>query len=126
MLHVYITLCLKLALDHCIDPIYITCKNICTHACTHTALITIAPRFTISATQQAELDAIINMYGQNNVRALVENFNWNADTYPKLESAYREAEATSDCTLIELPVSKMHLPGILSTLVTDIQIHAFA
>lgn len=82
----------------------------------NTALITNAPCFTISATQRSELDVLISMYGQNNIRALVENFNWNADTYPKLESAYREAEANYECTLIELPVSKMHLQSNVKAL----------
>ena len=60
--------------------------------------------FSISSAQQGELDRLITMYGQNNIRSIVENFNWDADSYPKLESAYREAEAEPKCTLVDLTV----------------------
>ena len=60
----------------------------------------------ISSAQQEELNQLITMYGRSNTRAIVENFNWDADSYPKLESAYREAEAASRCTLVDLTVIK--------------------
>ena len=54
--------------------------------------------------QRAELNQLIATHGRNNSRAIVENFNWDADTYPKLESAYREAKKNFRCILVEVQV----------------------
>ena len=56
-----------------------------------------------SSEQQIELGTLFQMHNYD-LRAVVANFNWDADTYPKLESAYREAEKNFHCDLIELPV----------------------
>ena len=71
---------------------------------TNLPFITTASCFTISATQQAELGALFQTYG-GNLRAIVENFNWDMGSYTALENAYRNAEANISCTLVELPVS---------------------
>ena len=52
-----------------------------------------------SATQQAEILELIATHGQGNTRAIVENFKWDADSYPKLESAYKEAGKRHICRL---------------------------
>ena len=52
-----------------------------------------------SAMQQAEILELIATHGQGNTRAIVENFKWDADSYPKLESAYKEAGKRHICRL---------------------------
>lgn len=47
--------------------------------------------------QQAEILELIAIHGQGNIRAIVENFKWDADSYPKLESAYKEAGKRHIC-----------------------------
>ena len=54
------------------------------------------PKF--SAMQQAELLRVITTYGRD-IRAIVENFNWDADTHAKLQSAYKEAGKNYRCSL---------------------------
>ena len=51
--------------------------------------------------QQAEMRQLIATHGVENVRAIVENFNWDADSYTKLQSAYKEAEKKFGCRLID-------------------------
>ena len=51
--------------------------------------------------QQAELRQLFATHGRENIRAIVENFNWDADSYMKLESAYKEAEKRHRCDIIE-------------------------
>ena len=47
--------------------------------------------------QQAEIHELVAIHGQGNTRAIVENFKWDADSYPKLESAYKEAGKRHIC-----------------------------
>ena len=61
-----------------------------------------------SAMQKAELLHVIATY-ESSIRAIVENFNWDADTYQKLQSAYREAGKNFWCNLIELQVQYITL-----------------
>jgi len=49
--------------------------------------------------QQAEILELIATHGQEHTRAIVENFKWDADSYPKLESAYKEAGKRHICRL---------------------------
>ena len=50
----------------------------------------------------------------------METFTWDADSYPKLETAYREAEAEPKCTLVDLTVimqgtvTKLNMPFIVN------------
>ena len=44
---------------------------------------------------------LVAIHGRKNIREIVENFNWDADSYMKLESAYKEAEKKFHCHVIE-------------------------
>ena len=46
--------------------------------------------------QQAELVRVNATYGSD-IRAILENFNWDADTHAKLQSAYKEARKNYRC-----------------------------
>ncbi len=46
--------------------------------------------------QQAELRRVNATYGSN-IGAILENFNWDADTHAKLQSAYKEAGKNYRC-----------------------------
>ena len=48
--------------------------------------------------QQAELLRVITTYGRD-IRAILENFNWDADTHAKLQSAYKEAGKNYRCSI---------------------------
>ena len=81
--------------------------------------LNIFPKF--SAMQQAELLRVITTYGRN-TRAILENFNWDADTHAKLESAYKEAGKNYRCSIDRQQVRHvilqlLHRSGLACTLV---------
>ena len=47
--------------------------------------------------QQAEILELIAIHGQGNTRAIVENFKWDANSYPKLQMAYKQAGKRHIC-----------------------------
>ena len=81
--------------------------------------LNIFPKF--SAMQQAELLRVITTYGRN-ITAILENFNWDADTHAKLQSAYKEAGKNYRCSIERQQVRHVilqlpHRSGLACTLV---------
>ena len=81
--------------------------------------VNIFPKF--SAMQQAELLRVITTYGRN-ITAILENFNWDADTHAKLQSAYKEAGKNYRCSIERQQVRHVilqlpHRSGLACTLV---------
>ena len=77
--------------------------------------VNIFPKF--SAMQQAELVRV-----GSDIRAILENFNWDADTRAKLESAYKEAGKNYRCSIERQQVRHVilqlpHRSGLACTLV---------